>query len=52
MMVKLEKSLVDFLYETNREKIIPLLMFGHVELFAKEIQKEYIDWMEKKSEVE
>lgn len=51
-MAKLEKSLVDFLYETERSKIIPLLMFGHVELFTDEIQKEYIDWLKKKMEVE
>ena len=32
----------------NYREIIPLLMFGHVELFTEEIQKEYIEWMKNK----
>lgn len=44
-MVQLTDSLKEFLWENNYREIIPLLMFGHMELFTEEIQKEYIEWM-------
>ncbi len=42
-MVELTLSLKKFLWEKHRD-ILPLLMFGHVELFTKEIQEEYLAW--------
>lgn len=42
-MVKLTKSLEHWLFE-NHTDLIPLIMFGHVELFTEEIQKEYFAW--------
>ena len=47
-MVQLTDSLKEFLWEKKYREIIPLLMFGHVELFTEEIQKEYIEWMKNK----
>ena len=40
-MVKLTQSLEHWLFVNHRE-ILPLIMFGHVELFTEEMQKEYI----------
>ena len=42
-MVKLTQSLQHWLWENHREKIVPI-MFGHVELFTKEMEREYIEW--------
>lgn len=42
-MVKLTKSLKHWLYE-NHPELIPQIMFGHIELFTDEMQKEYIEW--------
>lgn len=42
-MVKLTQSLEQWLWINHRD-LIPLLMFGHVELFTKEMQQEYLAW--------
>lgn len=42
-MVKLTQSLVQWLYD-NHPNIIPLLLFGHTELFTEEMNQEYIAW--------
>lgn len=43
-MVQLTQSLQHWLWE-NHPDILPLIMFGHVELFIDEMQKEYLDWV-------
>lgn len=42
-MIKLTQSLHQWLW-INHRKLIPLLMFGHTELFTEEMAKEYIEW--------
>lgn len=42
-MVKLTQSLQHWLFE-NYPKELPLIMFGHTELFTEEMQKEYLEW--------
>ncbi len=42
-MVKLTKSLEHWL-SVNHPEIIPLIMFGHVEIFRDEMKKEYVAW--------
>ena len=42
-MVKLTKSLEKWLWDNHRDKIAPI-MFGHVELFTEEMQRDYIAW--------
>lgn len=42
-MVKLTQSLQEWLWRNHKE-LIPLIIFGHVELFTDEMQKEYIAW--------
>ena len=42
-MVRLTHSLTQWLW-MNHRKILPLIMFGHVELSTAEMQKEYLDW--------
>lgn len=42
-MVMLTQSLKIWLFE-NHKDILPLIMFGHVELFTEEMQKEYLEW--------
>ena len=42
-MVKLTHSLQHWLF-INHPGIVPLLMFGHTELFTEEMQKEYLAW--------
>lgn len=42
-MVKLTQSLEHWLWENHKE-LIPLIMFGHLELFTPEMQQEYLDW--------
>lgn len=47
-MVKLTDSLREFLWQSDHKEMIPLLMFGHAELFTEEIQQEYAEWLAKK----
>lgn len=42
-MIELTQSLEKWLFD-NHKDIIPLLMFGHTELFTEEMQKEYLEW--------
>ena len=42
-MVRLTQSLQQWLWLNNKE-LIPLIMFGHTELFTEEMQKEYLEW--------
>lgn len=42
-MVKLTKSLQHWLFK-NHPDLISSIMFGHVELFTEEMQKEYVEW--------
>lgn len=42
-MVKLTQSLEAWLIK-NHPDLIPLIMFGHVELFTEEMKREYIEW--------
>ena len=42
-MVKLTRSLSQWLFE-NHPKILPLIAFGHIELFTEDMQKEYLEW--------
>lgn len=42
-MVMLTHSLKIWLCENHRD-VLPLIMFGHVELFTEEMQKEYLEW--------
>ena len=42
-MVILTQSLEHWLFVNHKEKL-PLIMFGHTELFTEEMQKEYIEW--------
>lgn len=42
-MVRLTQSLQHWLW-LNHNELIPLIMFGHTELFTEEMQKEYLEW--------
>lgn len=42
-MVKLTHSLEHWLF-INYPQELPLIMFGHTELFTEEMQKEYLEW--------
>lgn len=42
-MIKLTQSLEHWLFE-NHKDILPLILFGHTELFTDEMQKEYLEW--------
>ena len=42
-MVRLTLSLRHWVLE-NSPKELPLIMFGHTELFTEEMQKEYLEW--------
>lgn len=44
-MVKLTQSLEHWLF-VNHPGLVPLIMFGHVELFTEEMQQEYFEWCE------
>ena len=44
-MVTLTQSLRRWL-EINHIELIPLIMFGHLELFTIEMQEKYIEWCE------
>lgn len=43
MMIILTQSLEHWLFE-NHKDILALILFGHVELFTEEMQKDYIEW--------
>lgn len=42
-MVRLTQSLEQWLFENHKE-IIPMIMFGHVELFTDEMNQQYLAW--------
>lgn len=42
-MVRLTQSLSHWLFENYKEKL-PLIMFGHLELFTDEMKQEYFAW--------
>lgn len=42
-MVTLTQSLQHWLWK-NHKDIIGLIMFGHLELFTEDMQKEYLEW--------
>ena len=42
-MVTLTQSLQHWLWE-NHKDILGLIMFGHLELFTEDMQKEYLEW--------
>ena len=42
-MVRMTQSLQHWLW-LNHKELIPLIMFGHTELFTEEMQKEYLEW--------
>ena len=42
-MVRLTQSLFQWLWD-NHKDIIHLIMFGHIELFTEEMQREYLAW--------
>lgn len=42
-MVRLTQSLSHWLFVNCPEKL-PLIMFGHLELFTDEMKKEYLEW--------
>ena len=42
-MVTLTQSLQHWLWN-NHKDIIGLIMFGHLELFTEDMQKEYLEW--------
>ena len=42
-MVYLTRSLSHWLYENHPDKL-SLIMFGHMELFTEEMEKDYVEW--------
>ena len=42
-MIKLTCSLNHWLFENHKDKL-GLILFGHVELFTSDMQKEYLKW--------
>lgn len=44
-MIKLTQSLQKWLFDNHRELIWPI-MFGHIELFTKEMEAEYLSWLQ------
>lgn len=42
-MVRLTQSLSQWLWDNHKE-LIPLIMFGHVELFTDEMKQQYLAW--------
>lgn len=42
-MVRLTQSLEQWLW-MNHKETLPLIMFGHIELFTEEMQQEYLAW--------
>ena len=45
-MVKLTKSLSQWLVNNGYQFELGLIMFGHVELFTKEMQEQYLEWIQ------
>lgn len=43
MGVKLTQSLQHWMWENHRD-LLPLLYFGHVEVFTEEMEEQYIAW--------
>lgn len=43
-MVKLTRSLTAFLFKFHKDKVA-LISLGHIELYTREIQKEYMEWL-------
>ena len=44
-MVKLTQSLEHWLFENHKDKFALIAMFGHVELFTEEMEKDYMAWV-------
>ena len=42
-MVVMTQSLEHYLWEYHRE-LLPLIMFGHVELYSEELHEKYKEW--------
>lgn len=42
-MMQLTQSLEQWLWQFHR-KLLPLIMFGHTELFTEEMQEQYLAW--------
>lgn len=42
-MIKLTRSLHHWLF-VNHPKLLPLIVFGHAELFTPEMKQKYIEW--------
>ena len=42
-MIKLPQSLNKWL-EDNYKDFLPLIKYGHLELFSEEMEKEYLEW--------
>lgn len=42
-MVKLTQSLQKWLFD-NHKDVLPMILMGHLELFTREMQKEYLKW--------
>lgn len=42
-MVKLTQSLQKWLFD-NHKAVLPMIMMGHLELFTRDMQKEYLQW--------
>ena len=42
-MVKLTASMRKWMFENHPEEL-PLLYFGHLEIFTEEYKKEYLEW--------
>ena len=43
-MVKLTASLIQWLFRVGKQELIPLLGFGHLELFTDEMKEQYLAW--------
>lgn len=42
-MIRITQSLYQWLW-TNHREIIPLVLFGHIELFTEDMQAAYLEW--------
>ena len=42
-MIQLTQSLSQWLFQFH-PKLLPLIMFGHAELFTEEMEQEYLAW--------
>lgn len=45
MSIKLTASMREWMWENHREEL-PLLYFGHLEIFTDEYKKEYLEWLQ------